>query len=462
MTTWASFASRYAGALVILPLVLAKLTTAEIAVWLLFRTIVVFQGVGDMGFTPTFARVIAFAMGGTRDLRAVDGTDTPKGGTGTPEWSTVGAICRTMRTVYFWIALGAVFLLATGVTWAFLKPMSELRDPTSGWLAWAVVVISSGVVLRGNTYSAYLQGINEIPLLRRWEALTNLGGVASSLAVLLLGGGLLPLILAEQIWRILGVVRNYFLCRRVRSGRYFSFEGRKVDQKVFGAVWPSAWRSGLGIFMSLGLIESTGFLYAQVSAPEALATYLLALRLMRILSQFAQAPFYSKLPLLARLLAEGRRERQVDVARRSMQLSYWSFTVPFVLGGLFGEPLLSLIRSNAAFPGPVLWGLLGLAFFIERYGAMHLQLYSTTNRIIWHVANGVSGAVFYIASLALLPVVGVYAFPLGLLLGYAGFYAWYSALHSYRAFGLRFLGFDGPTVIPLAAILAYLTITFAV
>ncbi|NJO31642.1 MAG: hypothetical protein HC874_31865 [Richelia sp. SL_2_1] len=180
-----------------------------------------------------------------------------------------------------------------------------------------------------------------------------------------------------------------------------------------------------------------------------------------MVSQFSQAPFYSKLPVLAKLRSEGNLEQQVNVAKRGMVLAYWSYVVGFIGLGIFATPLLKLIGSNAEFVSPVLWGLMGLSIFAERYGAMHIQLYSTTNHIIWHVANGVSGVIYLAVSLALFNQIGVYAFPVGTLAGYLGFYCWYSAMHSYRAFGLKFWEFERMTMImPLVVILIYSVGTF--
>ena len=115
-----------------------------------------------------------------------------------------------------------------------------------------------------------------------------------------------------------------------------------------------------------------------------------------------------------------------------------------------------MLHSNASFVSPSLWMILGLAIFAERYGAMHLQLYSTTNHIVWHVANGVTGIIFLIASLALVGLIGVYAFPISMFISNIGFYAWYSAGFSYRAYDLHFWSFERSTMIrPLCIALVY-------
>jgi O-antigen/teichoic acid export membrane protein len=210
--------------------------------------------------------------------------------------------------------------------------------------------------------------------------------------------------------------------------------------------------------MGYGLVQISGVIYAQFGTTSGVASYLLALRLMQTISQFSQAPFYSKLPLLAKLRSEGNLEQQVKVAKRGMLLAYWTYVAGFIGLGVLATPLLKLIGGNAEFVSPLLWCIMGLSMFAERYGAMHIQLYSTTNHIIWHIANGVSGIIYLVVALALFKQIGVYAFPVGTFAGYFGFYCWYSAMHSYRAFGLNFWKFERSVMfIPLLIMLIYLT-----
>ena len=177
---------------------------------------------------------------------------------------------------------------------------------------------------------------------------------------------------------------------------------------------------------------------------------------MQMISQFSQAPFYSKLPVLARLRSEGNLEKQIQVAKWGMTLAYWTYVAGFIGIGLLATPLLRLIGSNAEFVSPLLWGIMGLSMFAERYGAMHINLYSTTNHIINHIANGVAGIIYLVVSLTLFRTIGVYAFPLGTLTGYLGFYCWYSAMHSYKAFGLNFWDFDRSFALSLLVLSLYI------
>ena len=101
--------------------------------------------------------------------------------------------------------------------------------------------------------------------------------------------------------------------------------------------------------MSYGLVQISGVIYAQFGSASGVASYLLALRLMQTISQFSQAPFYSKLPLLAKLRSEGNLEQQVNVAKRGMLLAYWTYLAGFIGLGVLATPLLRLIGRNVVF-----------------------------------------------------------------------------------------------------------------
>lgn len=455
VTTWGSLTTRTLSLLLVLPLLLTRLSTGEIALWYLFSSIITLQTLVDLGFSPTFTRVIAYAMGGAENLKDLRGV-RESASSGKPNWSVMERIWSTIRSVYLRLTSITITLLAVIGTVALLRPISQMEHQSDAWISWFLIVVISGITSWGTMYSSFLQGINQIAVFRRWEALTSLGATATSIFVLYAGGKILELVVANQAWAVIAVIRNRWLCRSAEHGKLKAFRGLEIDDNVLSAVWPSAWRSGLGITMSFGLVQATGLIYAQFGSAAGVASYLIALKLIQTISLFSQAPFYSKLPLLARLRSEGKLADQIAVAQRGMVVAYWTFVLCFLLAGFCAHPLLSLIKSQVQFVDPLMWSLMGIAFFVERYGAMHIQLYSTTNHIIWHIATGFSGIINILVNVLLFRYVGVYSFPIGILSGYLGFYCWYSAMYSYRAFKLDFWSFERRTVlVPLAVVLAY-------
>jgi hypothetical protein len=441
----------------VLPIMLTRLPTQDIAVWYLLMTMVSLQQIADAGLAPTFTRVISFAMGGSsqfKDMRAVREV-----GTGAPNWDGIERIWSTMHRAYGRIALLAVPIFAVAGTLALAKPIGELAEPVNGWAAWAAVVLTFAVVIRANAFGAYIQGVNQVALLRRWETISGLGAILTTLLVLLLGAGLLPLVLAHQGWTVLNAIRDRAIARRVEGGRARSFQVRPRDAEIHEAIWPSAVRSGIGIAMSRGVLLSSGLVLAQVAEAALLAAYLMASRILQVVIDLANAPFYSKLPVLARLQAEGRASELEQTASRGMRLAYWTFVAGAVTLGVAAPFTFAALGGSVGWVPPLLGCAMTLSYLVERFGAMHIQLYSTTNHIVWHIANGVSGSLYLIISLALLGPLGVYAFPVGLFIAYTGFYSWYGPLKVKQTFSLDFWRLQRTTVmVPGLILIAYGTL----
>lgn len=450
-TTWGSLAVRLSAVVLVLPLVLVRFAPAEVALWQLFSTMLMLAMMLDFGLAPTFARLLAFARGGaTLDEMTRSGQSaSPIARPADP--AVVASVVSTLRWLYPRIAVGATVLMAAVGTLGLIKPIAQSQDASSAWAAWALVLATTGVALWGGAYAAALQGLDKIALMRRWEVATGLGQVATSVLVLAAGGELLALVAGYQVWVVVGALRNRWLLRHQHPELFA--EQPSPQPRVLAVMWGPAWRSGLGVLMSHGLIQASGLVYSQMAPAAEVAAYLIALRLAMLISQFCQAPFYSKLPRLAELQAAGQREEQLQLAQRGMRLAYWVFVIGALTVALAAQPLLHAIGSQTQFVPDGVWALLAMAFFAERFGAMHLQLYSLTNHIVWHIANGVTGVLMIVVAALAYQRIGEFAFPVAMLLAYAGFYCVYSATHTRAAFKLRLLSFESRTAVPPAATL---------
>ena len=443
-TTWASNLSRSLGLLLILPLVLRRFSAEEFNIWMLFSIFLSLQALLDLGFGFTLVRALSAALAGASNLREFSREARVLVGK-EPNWKMVARIIGGMRLIYNRLALAYLGLLLLAGTLLMMRPINQADEPAGIWLAWGLVVGSGYFSFRATYLGLLLQGLNKIALFRRWEAMTTLGGVLSGCLILLFGGNLLSLVVVTQFWAVVGVFRNMWLCRAVVRPHLDSMPKAGPDREMLETLWPAAWRTGLGAVASLGLIQSTGIIQAHVAPVPVAASYLLCLRLFQLLGILSQAPFYSKLPFMSQLRAKGESQELLRVAARGMNYSLWTFALGFGLAGTLGDWFLQQLHSNVSFPSAELWTLLGTMFFVERYGAMHLNLYSTTNHIINHAVNGVTAAVSLGVGLALVRTCGSLAIPIGLLSGYLAFYSWYPALRSYREFRMPFLHFERHT-----------------
>lgn len=462
LMTWGSLAVRLSGVIVVLPVVLRRFPVAEVAVWQLFATILTLVTMLDLGLAPSFSRLFAYARGGATldemaDMRTRGASRSTAGAVReAPDAARIEATLARLSGALHWVyprmAMLAIVLMGAAGTWVLRGPVSHCVHPLQMWTAWGVVLAGAVAAILGNASAAALQGLDEVARQRRVEVLTGGAQALCSVAAVMASDSLLVLVLAYQAWGLATAVLNRRLLARVRPA--MAAAPARRDAEVLRVLWPTAWRSGVGVLASQGVIQASGLVYGALAAPAALASYLLALRLVTVASQISQAPFYSKLPRLAALYAAGDRDALVALASRGVRWSQWVLCLGLAAGAFVLPAAVQALGSRTPFVSPGLWALLCAAFVVERFGAMHMQLYSLSNHIVWHLANGATGLLMVALSAAGFPLLGLAAFPLAMLVSYALVYSAWAARWSGRLLGFRWWAFEARAGAPAAAVLA--------
>ncbi|MFN4150097.1 MAG: hypothetical protein ACK4IX_04060, partial [Candidatus Sericytochromatia bacterium] len=312
-----------------------------------------------------------------------------------------------------------------------------------------------------NAFIAYLQGVHRVAEFRRLEAIFSLLSIVSSLLLLVFDGKILSLVIVSQFWAVLSVLRNRSLCLKFDQNIFINRKKFKFYKEIFDKIWPSSWRSGLGVLMSYGIVQSSTLVFAQSDDVGMVSSYLFSMRIMQIILNFCQAPFYSKIPQMSTFYAKGEYEKIKEVAKRGMGLSFLSYFLCWVIIYFFANPILALLGSNITFIPSLLWTLMGFSYFIERYGAMHIQLYTLTDDVIWHISNGISGTIYVLLIFLFYSKLGVYVFPLSMIISYCLFYSWFNAYKSYSVFKMNFLKFEITSSLPfLLLFIVFIAIDF--
>lgn len=445
--TWGSFISKSVGTLIILGLVLKDFEPPDLALWFLFITIFNLQNIVDLGFNPTFSRAIAYANNKENQDEFFSKFKLKD-------------IIPTMSKIYNYLSLAFLVILGVFGTVVLYKTISQTSNEQTSWMAWLIVCLASVINLRGNKYTAFLIGMNRVALIRRWEILFSLLRLGMQILFLALGANILMLVIATHLWTLLNVLRNKLLSERIEDGVYTKSKKNSFNKEIFQFMWPSAWRSGLGLGLGSGVIQVSSLIYAQIGTATEVASFLLAVRIMEAIVGFSQAPLYSKIPVLAQKYALGEIETIKKISQKGMAISLYAFTLACVSWGVLGSFVLEIIDSEVDTMPLIFWGMYSIANLIHRYGAMHIQLYSITNHIIWHKADGVSGLLYIVVILLTYKYMGIYSIIVGMLVGYIGFYAWYAAKHSYKRFELNFWQYDKHLVFSIIILTLFLGANF--
>jgi len=458
LMTWLSYSTKALTLFGVLPLVLKRFSAGDIVLWYLFSTIISLQSLADFGFRQTFSRIISFAFGGAQDITTFNKVESESNHETEPNFDLLTRIISTMRYIYRWLTLVVFLLMFIFGTWSMIKPIHDANNITQAWISWGIVLIISCVSFYGKIYMNFLEGLYKIALVRRVETFTSVGSILSSIIVLIAAPSLLNLVIVNQFWVVIVTIRDWYLCITVDEGLYAKLSKKLAFDKIlFKKIWSPAWRSGISGFMSIGLTNLTGLVYAQIGSTASVASYLLALRVINQLREISMAPFYSKLPLLAILRVKNDIQQLTKIVKRGMLLSHIVYLGGFIVIGLSSDYFIKAIHSETQFVSQTIWALLGLAFFIHRFGAMHIQVYLSTNHIISHIADGVSGVLYIVSTVILSRYIGIYSIPVGMFIGYLGFYAWYAARYSYRSINISFWNFEkNVSLVPMLIIMCYM------
>jgi hypothetical protein len=437
--------ARILALLAVLPIVLRQFSPGDISLYYLLSSVITLQMLAAGGFVPTFARFISQVIAGVSEEeigRHVVGT--PRVFASSPEFDRVllAKIVSTLSRVFLVLSLMMFPLEAVLGTLMLAAPVSLSSSPERAWIAWGVVAVITPISLFASQYSSVLQGLNRVAQEQRWSAVFVIVGSICGVIALACGGDLLVLIAVNQFWQLISFFRLRWLCSIALREQGIAGANVGFSADIFRAVWPSSWRSMLGVASAAGIAAGSGFLFAQRMPAAELSRFLLGQRIMMVVSEVSRAPFYSRIPVLNAMRAKGDIDGLLRSSQQAMQYSYAAFMLLFLVIPVCAAFAFPLIGSNTEFPAVGFWCLLGLSVLVERTGAMHLQVYSTTNDIVWHRLNGYTGLVWITLMLMLIPVIGIFSYPVAMLLANCAVYTQMSLRLSVRSLGCHIREFE--------------------
>jgi len=389
--TAASIVARAFAFFAPVPFLGALFTDSVVALWFVFVT---FQSLiaSINGTLPTiFLHMVSYAAAGSTSLGGPGDAHVTEED-GAPNWALLNRICRLTSRIFSALAgVWAVFALTLGtlIVW---EPLTRSQIGEMAWLAWGVFVCGASFRILQQGYVAYLLGFGQVTEVRRYEAVSWLASGLGAIITLLIAPSFLAAIVVVQA----PLIVNFFVLRhRARKHGWTTAGDRHGDGVVITSeIIPRAWRGSLGVLTSNGAVYGSGLYYAQVGTSSSVAAYLFALSVMGMIGFLAMSPYVSRLPELGRLWAQQKTKAQNQLARDGMVLSMWWFAL-LVLAAPLGVALANQFRPNSfGFVTLDIWIALVVSSALHRYGALHMQNYTVTNDVKWHIADTVNAGLF--------------------------------------------------------------------
>lgn len=440
--TWANLLARSSSLIILLPIILTTFNEEDIVIWYSYTTVLTLLMLIDLGFLPTFSRLFAYAHSGLSMSEIYDINNSVGVKSTQSNVETLSCLFSATKRVYLLLAVFSLLISLTIGSWFIHPIISQGSKPLEAWIAWVGICIISSITLYSNSYVSLLTGMDKVALIQRWQMISSLMAILTTSITIYLTHSLAIGVMVYFSWFLVNTFINWYLSKNIINFDTNIVTTNQVNQAIRNLIFPSAWRSGIGVISSAGIIQFSGLIVARLEDKSVAASYLFGLQIIRSVSNFSQAPFYSRLPYFSRLFAHKDFKTLLKVLKSKIKFSFIIYIVLFFLVGLSANFFLDIIGSNTKFVDMNLWILVGAAFLFERYGAMYIQIYTLTNHIVWHIANGITGLIMILVSLFLYNKLGIYAFALSMLIGYMCFYTPYSAVKVYNYFNLKFIKFE--------------------
>lgn len=451
-----SYFTKSINLVILLPLLIDLLNDSDIAIWYLFSNVIGLQLLIDSGFSGNFIRYISFALNGNRSIFDKSSNES----IAITDVDFLRTISFAMTEIYKVLIVIFVLLYLTLGFYSFRLPIQLTTNSNLGWIVWTFTLISLPILIYGGKYSNILQGLNKIPLLRLWETVFNLFSSIFSVGILLATESIYLVIFSLYCWSLLSVLRNYLTVRKIEQ-----MTSGNMDFSILKKMKPklllNSLKSGFGVFMAQGITYSMAFFFANKLDPSSLSTYLVTSGVIINIRNFSQAPFYSKIPFFATLTAQQNfKELEINLKKSMFQVYLIFFSSSVLLYLLFWGYIE--YNSVSFMLDEKLWFVLTLAFFLERYGAMHIQIYSLSNHILWHIHNGVSGAITIFFVVIIYQYSPLYSYPLALLISCLLFYSIYGPYYSYKFLNTSFWKFEKKLFFPWLILLTCIAVSIFV
>ncbi len=435
---------RLAYGIILLPLVLHKLSTADLGMYFVLLSLAALAQLVDFGFGETIGRFITYAMSGAREIQA-QGLPKP-GDSNTPNYTLLWELLATTRFIYRWLTLAVLVIAGIWGTYMVELGIHETSSVLITRLAWVVTLAGTMFEIYANWWCVYLRSMNEVVAASRINVVVFAARLVLAAGLLCAGAGLLSVPIASVVSD--GLMRWLARSRCLALLKNHPPPPKIEVKKIIKILWPNTWRVGVLLFSTYLTVNANTNICEGAFGLAANAKYGLSIQLMNIALTMASVWFTVKRPLLGQCLAR----HDLASVRQIFWLRLWLQNLTFLVlaaGVVFcGSAALHWIGGGKEMLSMGWLAVLMLYFFLYSQYVTWGTLMATANNLAYLWPTVATNVLSLILSLLLVyfTKLGLGALVLGPLLAGIVFNFWYWPAYAAREIGttlFRFL-FFGP------------------
>jgi O-antigen/teichoic acid export membrane protein len=438
--SWIFNGIRLVSGIVLLPLVLHELSTADLGMYYVLLSLVALAPLIDFGFAPTIGRFIGYAMGGAKTLQA-QGVFKSAESPAAPNYALLWQLLLTTRRLYRYIALGVFIIMGIWGTYVVELRIAETTSQLITRLAWGTTLVATALDIYWYWWNTFLMGMNEVRSAARISLLATLVRLVVAGALLLSGAGLLSVPIGSLVGSALSRSLARLKCLALLKDQPCP---EQIDIKEhLRILWPNSWRLGTQFMSGYLTINANTAICLYAFGLAANARYGLSMQLMNIAVDMAAVWTATKWPKITQFQA--RHENHS--IQRVLWPRFWLQNITFLIlagGVIFCGPALLRWMGSGKEMLPATWlHVLPLYSFLNMQFVMWGTLIATGNRLSYLWPTVATNVLSLLLTLALVhfTTLGLGALVLGPLLAGVIFNYWYWPLFAARGIGTTLFHF---------------------
>ena len=389
---------QYGASLLVLPLLLRKLSSAELGVWYVFMTISAFVTMLDMGFTPTLARNVSYVMGGARQLMR-SGYAVVDQAAGV-DYGLFKAIIVAARRIFFCIGLLAFFILLIPGSWYISHVTQNQVDLQTVLIAWSIFVVATIVNLYYKYYTPLLQGRGLYAEFYKTSAIANLAFIVVTAILLQTNLGLIGVacgfLVSALISRYLSW--HYFYDQEFKQRLAKAAQAAVSTLEVFKILWHNAWRLGLGVVGAFLILRANTLLSSMYLGLATTAAYALTLQVFSVLQSVSTVFFNVQQPKLAQYRLLNHHQLLVNTVKQGLGSSLGLFLLGALGVVCMGTPLIKMMGTHTSLLSIPLLIAISCMVLLELNHSLAAGVIITGNNVPFVKPSLLSGCVIFIMS----------------------------------------------------------------
>ncbi len=390
----------------LLPIIVFFLSGEELGLWYVFASIAQLVVMLDFGFSPTFARNIAYVWCGAKTLRkqSIDQIDGE-----TTDWYEFKSIIETCRFLYLGIAIISSILLFTVGSLYVVSVSSQAYLHV--WLIYAVAV---AINILYSYYTSLLRGVGAI-------AENNIAGVVSKVVQLVLSAlflfldyGLLGLSIAYLLSGLILRVYSKFMFDKYEGiGKLIKdiFIVNKIQVCIdrLKIIWYNASRDGLVTMSNYLSSQANTLICSYAIGLTVTGSYGLSIQIATLISTIASIPFSTYQAQMQEKAVTGDVESNTSLFTTSIVQFVLSFMIISIIAYIC-MPVIKYIKPELDFDLSMFVAIL-LQFFIFQLFSLFASFISSYNILPYVKAFVITSIVSVLLSIIMVSLtnLGVWA-----------------------------------------------------